>query len=402
MRPGIRRSRERARLAKDLGVNKSDIDKEIEARQAEGAKAQPLHDHWIVEPRPEPVDTDALLRDIIQKLRKHVIMPHDDALAIALWVMLAWVHNEVATHSPMLLITSAEPESGKTTTLSVVSLLVPRSIRSVEISDAALYRSIEVWHPTFVIDEFDNVLADDNKRQLRSVMNSGHTRGDGVLRVNKDTHEPELFPTFGPKVIGMVGRKLPSTTMSRCVVIELRRRKITEAIERFRHVDDGELANLRSRSLRWASDSIEALRNADPPMSEDFRNRHGDNWRIQFAIADLAGEDWGEQARSAALKVEASSDSRSASVRLLAAIKAISESTEHDAIISSDLVTGLTANPDSEWTEWKNGKPISQRQIANMLGRGRFGIYPGQVWIEGRQVRGYRFADFADPWGRYL
>jgi putative DNA primase/helicase len=277
-------------------------------------------------------------------------------------------------------------------------LLVPRSIRSVEVSDAALYRSIEVWHPTFLIDEFDNVLADDNKRQLRSVMNSGHTRGDGVLRVNKDTHEPELFPTFGPKVIGMVGRKL----MSRCVVIELRRRKITEAIERFRHVDDSELANLRSRSLRWASDSIEALRNADPVMSEDFRNRHGDNWRIQFAIADLAGEEWGEQARSAALKVEAGSDNRPAGVRLLAAVKAISESAEHDAISSSDLVTRLTADPDSEWTEWENGKPISQRQIANMLGRGRFGIYPRQVWIEGRQVRGYRFADFADAWGRYL
>jgi DNA primase len=63
MRPGIKRSRERARLAKDLGVNKSDIDKEIEARQAEGAKPQPLHDHWIAEPWPEPVDTDVLLRD---------------------------------------------------------------------------------------------------------------------------------------------------------------------------------------------------------------------------------------------------------------------------------------------------------------------------------------------------
>jgi len=361
-----------------------------------------LLEHWNVELCAEPVETEAVLFDVIGKLRKHVVMPYEEALAIALWVMLAWVHNDVATHSPILDITSAEPESGKTTTLGVVSFLVPRSIRSVEISDAALYRSIEVWHPTFVIDEFDNVLADDGKRQLRSVMNSGHTRGDGVLRVNKDTHEVELFSTFGPKAIGMVGRRLPATTMSRCIVVELRRRKVTEGFERFKHVDDGDLADLRGRFMRWATDSVELLRGVEPSMAEDFRNRHGDNWRVQFAIADLAGKEWGDQARGAALKVEAVTDSRTAGVRLLAAFKAIADESEHDAISSNDLVHRLTADPDADWTEWKNGKPITQKQIATMLGRGRFGIYPQQVWIEGRQVRGYRFADFADAWGRYL
>ena len=84
---------------------------------------------------------------------------------IALWIVFSWIHEEVATHSPILLVTSAEPESGKTTLLSIVSYLAPRAIASVEISGAALYRSIQLWRPSFIVDEFDSVLSgtDDDK-----------------------------------------------------------------------------------------------------------------------------------------------------------------------------------------------------------------------------------------------
>jgi DNA primase len=84
MPKGVRRGRERKRLKKELGVSFSDIDAEIEARQVEAETTALLHGHWYVEPWPEPADGDALIRDIIKKLRKHVVMPHDHALAIAL------------------------------------------------------------------------------------------------------------------------------------------------------------------------------------------------------------------------------------------------------------------------------------------------------------------------------
>ena len=227
--------------------------------------------------------------------------------------MLAWIHDEVATHSPILDITSAEPESGKTTLLGVLSFSVPRAISSVDISRAALYGAIQQWQPSFVIDEFDDVLAARNysdKAELRSVINSGHTKGTGVVRCTTDEHTPELFSTLCPKAIGMVGRKMPPATLSCCVVIELRRRKKSEPITKFRHEDDGELRDLRSRLRRWSMDNTEALRGCAPAMPGGFENRRADNWRIQFAIADLAGDDWGDKARAAALKIERGSDSR--------------------------------------------------------------------------------------------
>jgi hypothetical protein len=318
--------------------------------------------------------------------------------------MLAWVHDEIATHSPILDITSAEPESGKSTTLGLISFLLHRCVSSVEISEAALYRAIELWQPSFAIDEFDSVLASDDKTGLRSVINSGHTRGQTVVRCVGEDKTPQQFKTFAPKCIGMNGRKLPPATLGRCVVVEQRRRKKSELFERFKHQDDAELADLRSRLRRWSMDNEEVLHGATVAMPEGFENRRGDNWRLQFAIADLAGDDWGEQARAAAAKIEAGNDSRTETVLLLAAIRTIFDSIADGAISSEDLCVKLTVDPDSEWAEWgKSSKPITQNQLARLLKDHH--IHPDHVRpkaLGGKQVRGYQRSWFEEAWARYL
>jgi putative DNA primase/helicase len=400
LRPGVEFARQRKRAAKRLGVSAADIDAELEARRDERILA-PLYGHWIVDPWPDPVEGDSLLRDIIRRLQRHVVCSHDDSLAIGLWVMLAWVHDSVAVYSPVLNINSAQPESGKSTTLGLIAFLVPRCISSVEISEAALYRAIKLWQPSFAIDEFDTVLADDETTGLRSVINSGHTRGQGVVRcVGRDEKTPELFSTFCPKALGMCGRKMPEATLSRCIFIELKRKKGNEAVERFFHKDDTELAELRSRLARWSADNEDTLRAAVPSMPAEFSNRRADNWRVQFAIADLAGTDWGDKARDAAVAIERTSDSKTAGVRVLAAIKVCFDQTMADAIGSQDLVDTLAADTTSEWAEWRGGKPITQRQLAILLKPLR--IFPDRVRIGAQQVRGYQRSWFEDAWERYL
>jgi putative DNA primase/helicase len=406
---GLEYVRQRKEAAKELGVSSADIDKEVKTRR-ELMAAAPLYGHWIVEPWSEPTDGDSLIRDIVSKLRKHVVMPVESALAIALWVILAWVHEDVATHSPILDITSAEPNSGKTTLLGVVSFLAPRAIASVDISRAALYRAIKKWQPSFVIDEFDDVLAakgDSDKSELRSVINSGHTRNQGVLRCITDEHTPELFSTFCPKAIGMIGYKMPEATLSRCIAIGLRRRKKDERSVKFLHVDDNELADLRRRLLRWSLDNVEALQRCTPAMPDVFENRLCDNWCMQFAIADLCSgaEDWGDKAREAAVRIERSNDSRTATVRLLAAIKAIREVSGDEVIGSQELCDQLAADQGSDWAEWgRSRKPITQKQLANLLKV--HGITPEPVRPKSfggdRQVRGYHWRQFEDAWARYL
>jgi hypothetical protein len=416
MEPGIDFARARKAAADELKVSPRDIDEEVR-RVREDRAATPLYGHWITEPAPELVEGDDLLRDVIRKLRKHVVCTHEQALTAALWIMFAWVHDDAAVHSPVLAITSAEPESGKSTMLSLVAFLTPRCIASVEISKAALFRAIKAWSPSFAIDEFDDVLSSINgdRTELRSVVNSGHTRGTGIIRCVTDEHKPELFPTFCPKAIGLVGRKLPASTASRCIFVELRRRKQDEDYERFKHEDDTELGHLRSRLRRWAMDNADMLRGADPVM-EEF-NRRGDNWRLQFAIADLCSKDktvdpewgqepsdWGSRARTTAAKVEAVSDTRTTKARLLDAIRTTFESIKDDDVTGSeDLINKLTADEASEWREFRGGKPITQTMLAKMLKEYKiFPIHVRPKALGGRLVRGYRRADFEDVWARYL
>jgi hypothetical protein len=159
---GLDYVRQRKEVIKELDdVGKGDIDAEVNRRR-EDMKAAPLYGHWITTPWPEVCEGDSLIRDIINRIKRHVIIIDDSALASALWLMLAWVHDDIATHSPILNINSAEPESGKSTLIGLLSFLMPKCIASVEASEAAIYRAIKRWQPSFAIDEFDTVLADDD------------------------------------------------------------------------------------------------------------------------------------------------------------------------------------------------------------------------------------------------
>jgi hypothetical protein len=183
----------------------------------------------------------------------------------------------------------------------------------------------------------------------------------------------------------------------------LARKRKEDRVEYFNSLDDAELAALRQQALRWSLDIGESLKNAQPKMPEGFQNRLGDNYRMLFAIADLAGGEWPEEAQGAAERLSGAIDMTSRNVRLLAAIKNVFDERGIDAVSSADLVAALTADETAEWTDWRAGKPISQAQLATVLGgRGGFGIPVTRPYIEGKQRRGYERKSFDDAWERYL
>jgi hypothetical protein len=214
----------------------------------------------------------------------------------------------------------------------------------------------------------------------------------------------------------MKGRKLPDTTLSRSIIIEMQRKKMGEQVAHFRALDDAGLAKLRQQALRWANDHGEQLKNAEPVMPNGFDNRLGDNWRILLAVADLAGDTMAELARKAAMKLSRVADVASTGARLLADIRAIFDGTDLrkgdevreqdealgvDRLSSADLVARLAANPESPWAEWKGGKPITQAQLARALKP--FFIGSDVIRVPGGGTpRGYMRVQFKDSWERYL
>ena len=102
---------------------------------------------------------------------------------------------------------------------------------------------------------------------------------------------------FAPVAIAAIGR-LPDTLIDRSIVIEMRRKTGTETVDRFTRGELEGLARVPRRCARWVADNLESLRTARPKPLADIDDCAADNWEALFAIADAAGEDWPERARS--------------------------------------------------------------------------------------------------------
>ena len=401
--------RRRNDAAAQIGIRRGTLDNQVNARRAELAEEDgppPLFGHWVVEPWDEPVDTGDLILALITRVRRHVILTDEQALTVALWVLFAWIHDTAAVHSPILLATSAEKDSGKTTLTKIVGYLVPRGFDGSCWTEAVLFRSIEMYQPTILVDEADTMLVDNEP--LRAVINNSWTRGSCVPRCIGDANTPHAFPTFCPKMLNMKGMRLPDTTFSRCIVIEMKRKRAGESVTHFRSIDDPGLAELRRRCARWAADNGEKLDGAEPDLPPAFETRLGDNWRLLIAIADYAGGAWPEKGRAAAVKVSNVTEVTSTGTQLLADIKAIFDTQDGverpeplDAISSAELAAQLGTDAASRWQEFRGGKPITQFQLARELKA--FKIFPDKITPKGLgQTRGYARAWFEDAWERYL
>jgi putative DNA primase/helicase len=209
--------------AEKLGVRVSTLDAEVDKARNPSADAEgqggtlEIPD---VDPWPHPVDGAALLEDLVVTFRRYAVLPKRADVVLALWIMMTYLLDAI-TVAPILAITSPEKGCGKTTLLEIISRLARRVLSASNISSAALFRSIEKWGPTLLIDEADSFASKND--ELRGVLNSGHTRQTAfVVRCIGDDSEPRIFSTWGCKAIAAIG-KLPDTVIDRSIEIRLRR-----------------------------------------------------------------------------------------------------------------------------------------------------------------------------------
>jgi 5S rRNA maturation endonuclease (ribonuclease M5) len=227
------------------------------------------------EPWPEPVDGAALLDEISRAIGAHVVMPEASRDACALWVAHTFLLDGTMI-SPRLAITSPTRGCGKTTALDVISQLVLRPLPAANVSASAIFRVVEGFRPTLLIDEADTFLKDND--ELRGILNSGHRKGGAVLRNVGDDHEPRSFSTYGACAIALIGQ-LPGTLTDRSVPITLTRRKRDEDITPFRLDRVAHLVVLARKLARWTADNDVAIAATEPEMPAGIYNRAADNWR---------------------------------------------------------------------------------------------------------------------------
>ena len=375
------------------------VDAALAVRQPPAAGRGGAVELAVPELWPVAVDGATLLGDVATTFGRFVALPRLADAAAALWTVHAHA-LEAAGASPLLALTSPEKRCGKTTTLALLSRLVPRPLLSSNITAASLFRVVDKYSPTLLADEADSFLRD--KEELRGILNSGHTRDAAfVVRTVGDEHEPHRFSTWAAKAVAMIG-KLPDTLADRSIVIPMRRRTRGEQVERLRLDRPGDFEELRRRAARWAADHLAELRAADPEVPGELGDRAADNWRPLLAIADLAGAEWPQRARRAAVALSSNAAEERASVgeELLGDIREAFRKRAGERIFTEELLAELRAREDRPWGEWRRGQAMSAAQLARQLRP--FGIRP-RLYRDGAKCgRGYSAEDFADTFARYL
>lgn len=352
-----------------------------------------------VEPWPVPVDGAAMLEDIYQLLARYVIADRETLRAASLWAALTWF-AEYATVLPLAVITAPEKGCGKSTLLTALAKLACRPLYASNITPAAIFRAIEKWLPTLLIDEADT-FAKDNE-ELRGVINAGHTRETAtIVRVVESggEYEPRAFSVWGPKAMAGIGN-MPETIMSRAIVLTMRRKMPDENAENLRHCDRAAFYDVKRRLARWSDDNGDTFATLRPVL-EGIHNRDADNWEPLLALADIAGGEWPKIARHAAIKLTGSDEEApSLNEELLNDIKTVLERTKADRISTVTLLEELCKDDESAWATYNHGRPVTARQLAKRLGG--FGIKPKPLRVGLDVVKGYTSEQFREVFARYL
>jgi Protein of unknown function (DUF3631) len=370
------------------------FDEEVEALQKECAEAieSSVPAEWSVEAWGEPVATAALLQELVTKINKHAIVQPYQALAIALWIMLAWVHEVAANFSPNLLITAPDIDSGKSTLgLDVVGKLVPRPFSVGEPTAAVIFRTADEHKPTCICDDVD--LLFQRKPDLASIFNVSWKRGAKIPRMQHGI--TRFFDPFCPKVCTMVGTNIPRPLFSRCILIKMKPKKSTETIVEAL-IDDDEFKALRRKLKRWSDDNASGLKDA-PPATDFSNNRERNNWNLQLAIAAQAGDQWRRQALQAA-ELLTRTMRKSSWLQLLLAEFRVAFKNRKWVTSEEFYRTRITANKLGDWYGYNHGTGvITQRQIAHLLKD--LDIRP--IAVGPKRLQGWRAADFVDAFERY-
>ena len=384
-----------------LGVRAATLDKEV-ARLKGQDKAEERGGAVTfeeIEPWPESVAGAALLDDLAALFRRFVVLPRHADKALSLWCVLTYLADAVDV-LPILNLTSPEKRCGKSTLLAVLIRLVSRPLLASNITPSAMFRAIDLWRPTLIIDEADTFITADNE-DLRGIINSGHTKDTAfVIRNCGDDHEPRRFATWAAKAIAGIGR-LPGTVRDRSIEIELKRRTSHEPIEKLRLAEPEVFESIRRRCARLASDIRGQVARHRPAIPEALNDRAADNWWPLLSIAEIAGGAWPVCAFDAALSLAgAEQETPSINVELLADIKEIFDFRGVDRIPTAGLIEALCEDSERPWSTWNKGKPISPHQLSKRLKE--FLISPVSIrQADGKTPKGYNLHQFNDAFRRY-
>jgi hypothetical protein len=275
---------------------------------------------------------------------------------------------------------------------------VPRPQHSVNISSAALAHLIDREQVIALIDEVDVVFKDrsDGAETLRGIINAGNERGTPYVRMSgQGNTQVKKYDVFGPKALAGIG-KIPDTIRDRSIVIDLERRLKNQPVKKYRQGEAEAIAQpiRASLELLLSELSIEVW----PQLPAGLSDRAEDIWGPLLTIAEVAGNDWGNRTRRAALALSGTVELAEESLGLQA-LGDVRSVFVGDRMFTEGLLEALVALDEAGWGDLY-GKPIDGRKLANLLKP--YKVRSTTVRVGTATAKGYKLEDLERAFRHWL
>jgi len=352
-----------------------------------------------------------LLDDVDAAIRKYCVLPDEHSYtAVACWV--AYTHlSDLFDFAPRLLVRSPEKQSGKSRLLEVMGEVVHNPSYWVKPTEATLFRKIDACGkhpPTLIFDEVDSWLP-ESPDAVRGLINTGFRAGATVPRMGGSQYqELREFSVFAPIAMAGIG-SVADTIEDRSVIIEMRRRKSHETVQKYRLRDSVGLNRLRdtldtcSRDDRVQDAVAKALGDGIP--LPNVGDRQEDAWEpLLITAAVMGGRAWAERAVFACKHLCDAYRSGAPASPLLSDIDGVFRRAGTPAFMFTEGANGLRTQltMDAECRESGWGEPgpgyLSAKRLGGMLRA--YGVRSAKS--PDHSGRGYYLSSFRDAFDRYL
>ena len=351
---------------------------------------------------PEPVGAEVFI-NAIQDLKTHFHMTYENALTGVLWVAHAHMFDAFE-FTPRLAITAPLKACGKTRYLDVLSVMTDKSLSTQKASPASFVRLCGRGNLSFFLDEADMLFGKyGGNAEMITALNAGYEKGGNFWKCIEPANVPTQMPVHS--AVAMAGislnTKLPDTTLSRCIVINMERARAGQLQEKYRRKKHEHKFIAHGEKIkRWVHDHREQIENHEPQIPEVVDERDEDKWSPLISIAQIASPQLGQQAMRILMNTRVIEDDES-KMRLLKDWLTIYESELPH--LTSELQRGMNSkgiqpntlavklcqvrgtefDEDNIWSRWNAGKPNSQDasikgyQVTRLLNE--FGIHKGSI-----------------------
>ncbi len=193
--------------------------------------------------------------DLYQEIRafvhKYLDVSEDYESIAAFYPMLSWVHDAM----PVIAYLRAKGDwgVGKSRYLDVFRALCYRSISTTgAMSEAPIFRIMDAWKGTLIIDEGDFGKSRDSTAAMEKILVCGFERGKPIIRCNpNDPAEVNFFDPFGPKIIATRYGFRDKALESRCFTEIMKESIRTDVPIQLPREFDEEARHLRNKLLMY-------------------------------------------------------------------------------------------------------------------------------------------------------